>query len=97
MITAMASIALLMGTTMYAQKPEKKETKQPKGPRIVLEEVELILFENGKEVKRKRMTVKEKNEIRTELKTKAIKSTLNKLGLKTYSEMREKKMESKYH
>jgi hypothetical protein len=94
LIIAIASAALLMGTTMYAQKPEKK---QPKGPRIMLEEVEVTLYENGKEIKRKRMTEKEKNEIRTELKNKAIKSTLKKLGLKKYSEMRENKMESKYH
>jgi hypothetical protein len=30
LITAITSAALLMGTTMYAQKPEKKEPKEPK-------------------------------------------------------------------
>lgn len=62
LIIAVASVALLFGTSMYAQKPEKKEPKEPKGPRIVLEEVEVTLTENGKQSKH-RVTRKEALEL----------------------------------
>jgi hypothetical protein len=92
LITAMVSVTLLMGTTMYAQKPEKK---QPKEPRIVLEEVEVILKENGKVIERKRVTQKEKLKLSTEASNKAKNRTLEKLGIKTYKELREKKLVGK--
>jgi hypothetical protein len=93
LIIAIASAALLMGTTVYAQKPEK----EPKEPRIVLEEVEVTLYENGKEIERKRITKKERLEIKKEASYKAMKRTLDKLGLKSGKEMYEKKLEGKYY
>jgi hypothetical protein len=95
LIIAIASTALLVGTTMYAQKPEKKETKEPKGPRIVLEEVEVTLYEDGKEIIRKRVTRKERLKLSTEASKKAKNRTLKKFGIKTYKELREKKLVGK--
>ena len=92
LIIAIASVALLLGTTMYAQKPEKKEqTKEPKGPRIVLEEMEVTLTENGKQVKH-RVTKKEAHEMWKA----TYKKKRNEFGAKSFRGPEGRKLEDEF-
>jgi hypothetical protein len=93
LIIAIASAALLMGTTMYAEKAQKKEPKEPKGPRIVLEEVEVILKENGKEIERKILrSLKDYEDMRDKVHEEVFK----KLGVTSLEEVKKKKLRRQY-
>jgi hypothetical protein len=102
LIIAIASAALLLGTTMYAQKPEKKEPKEPKllkekkfdkkikrwaGNVVVTEDSIVFLDKNGNVKKTKKVKSPEQKDVHVEVR---LSKKGKRIGQQTFFDITEK-------
>jgi WD40 repeat protein len=102
LIIAIASAALLLGTTMYAEKPEKKETKEPKllkekkfdkkikrwaGNVVVTEDSIVFLDKDGNVKKTKKVKSPEQKDVHVEVR---LSKKGTRIGQQTFFDITEK-------